>query len=136
MMHSARSWAVFVSVWLALFLASSPAQEKKAQDETLVKDLELLQGKWELFHGNEGGAAAVHSIKEIKGSREALRRYDAKTGKLVREHTVEFALSRSGEVRVSTFYPVGGDPKRGLSFVYKVDADSFYDVPGLLQGDS
>jgi hypothetical protein len=136
-MHSTRSMAIFVCVWLSSFPASSPAQEEKAPDKTLATDLELLQGKWELFHGNEGGAAAaLHSVKEIKGSQETLRRYDAKTGKLIREHTVEFALARSGDVRVFTFYAVGGDPKQGLSFVYKVDADNFYDISGVLQGDA
>jgi hypothetical protein len=89
------------------------------------------------LHGNEGkGAPSIRSIKEIKGNQETLRRYDVKTGKLTREHSVDFALSRSGDVRVFTFYPVGGDPKQGQSFVYKVDAENFYDIPGLLQTDA
>ena len=132
-MHSARSRTVILCFWVALFSASLQAQEVKAPDEALAKDLELLQGKWELFHGTE---VPFHSTKEIKGNQETVRRYDAKTGKLIREHTVEFALARSGEVRVFTFYPVGGDPKQGGSFVYKLDGDKFYDIPGLLQGET
>jgi len=115
----------------------NPAPENKAQDkapaDVLAQDLELLQGAWELVHGNEGqGAPTVRSIKRIEGQRETLRRYDVKTGALTREHSVEFVLARSGAVRVFTFYPVGGDPKQGQSFVYKVDAENFYDIPGLL----
>ena len=125
------------SLGLAALVALAGAQEKPAEVEALAKDLELLQGTWELMHGNEGvGAPTVRSIKEIKGNRETLRRYDVKSGKLNREHSVDFVLSMSGSVRVLTFYPVGGDMKQGLSFVYKVDAENFYDIPGLLHGDS
>jgi hypothetical protein len=116
---------------------SAAAQDKAPNDDPLVQDLKLLQGKWELLHGNEGkGAPTLRSVKEIEGNRETLRRYDAKSGKRMREHTVEFILSRSGDVRVFTFYSVGGDPKQGQSFVYKVDAENFYDIPGLLHGDT
>lgn len=110
--------------------------EEKPGDDPLAKDLQLLQGKWELLHGNEGkGPPTIQSIKEIKGNRETLRRYEIKTQKLTREHSVDFALSQSGDVRVFTFYGVGGNPKDGMSFVYKVDAENFYDIPGVLQGD-
>lgn len=130
-------WATVVSFGLGSFVASVAAQDKAPDNDPLAQDLELLQGKWELLHGKEGtDAPALRSVKEIEGNREALRRYDFKTGKLVREHSVEFILSRSGDVRVFTFYSVGGDPKRGQSFVYKVDGESFYDVSGLLQGET
>jgi len=122
---------------LGWLVASTTAQEKAPDDDPLAEDLKLLQGKWELLHGNEGrGAPTLRSVKEIKGNRETLRRYDAKTGQLKRENTVEFVLSRSGDVRVFTFYPVGGDPKQGMSFVYKVTAESFFDIPGLLHGNT
>jgi hypothetical protein len=113
------------------------AEDPKSDADPLAHDLELLQGKWELMHGNEGkGAPTIQSIKEIKGNRETLRRYDVKTGKVTREHSVDFILSNSGSVRVFTFYAVDGDPKLGQSFIYKVDADNFYDIPGLLQADT
>ena len=123
--------ATVVSLGLGRLAA---AQDKAPNDDPLAQDLKLLQGKWELLHGN--GGPTLRSVKEIEGNRETLRRYDAKSGKLIREHTVEFVLSRSGDVRVFTFYSVGGDAKQGQSFVYKVDGQSFYDIPGLLQGDN
>lgn len=115
-----------------------PTQAQDARPaDGLAEDLRLLQGKWEMLHGNDGaGGPALYSVKEIAGNRETLRRYDAKTGKKIREHEVEFTLSASGDVRIFTFYGVGGDPKQGLSFIYKVDAKNFYDIPGLLQGDA
>jgi len=136
-MRFLRSLATVVSLGLAALVVSAEAQEEKPADDPLVQDLKLLQGKWELLHGNEGKEGpTLRSIKEIAGNRETLRRYDVKSGKLIREHSVEFTLIRSGDVRVFTFYSVGGDPKQGQSFLYKVDGESFYDVSGLLQGET
>jgi hypothetical protein len=146
-MHLARSFTVMMALGLAVFSPPAAAQDPKPQDpqpqdnqpqeEVLAADLKLLQGTWEMLHGNDGGGAAtIRSVKQIEGNRETLRRYDARTGELTHDHSVELALSRSGDVRVLTFYPVGGDPKRGLSFVYQVDAENFYDIPGLLHGDN
>ena len=134
-MHRISLVAAIAFVGLA-WQAAGEAQDAKAAD-VLAEDLKLLQGKWEQLHGNDGaGGPTLYSVKEIAGNRETLRRYDAKTGKKIHEHEVEFILSTSGDVRVFTFYGVGGDPKQGLSFIYKVDAENFYDVPGLLKGDA
>ena len=54
---------------------------------------------------------------------------------MVHEHSVELQLTQSGSVRVCTFYGVGGSPDDGQSFVYKVDDENFWDIPGVLQGD-
>ena len=137
----ARLLATMISLSLALWALPTAAQQAKPEDsksdeDVLAQDLKLLQGQWEMLHGNEGrGEPTIRSVKEIEGNRETLRRYDARTGQLTHEHSVEFTLSRSGDVRVCTFYSVGGDAKDGLSFVYKVDAENFYDIPGLLDGD-
>ena len=105
-------------------------------DKDLVADLALLQGTWELLHGNQGKTpATTRSVKTIKGNTETLRRYSIETGKLKHEHSVEFELSKSGSVRVFTFYAPGGSPENGLSYVYKVDKNNFFDIPGLLHGD-
>jgi hypothetical protein len=126
-----------VALALAASGTLSHSQDKEPDDAALAEDLKLLQGKWEMLHGNEGkGPPTIRSVKEISGNRETVRRYEIATGKLLREHSVDFTLSTSGNVRVFTFYGVGGDPKQGASFVYKVTADYFYDVPGLLQGDT
>ena len=134
-MRNAIHLAVVVYLGVFSFVAFAEAQAEKNEDDIVVRDLKLLEGKWELLHG-ESGSGALRSIKEIKGNRETLRRYDANTGKLIREHEVEFKLSRSGEIRVFTFYPIDGDPQQGQSFIYKVDAENFYDVTGLLQGET
>jgi len=136
-MRGSLSWAALALLCLIFSAMALPAQEKKGDADPLADDLKLLQGKWEMMHGKDAaGQPVLHSIKEIKGNKETLRRYDIKTGKLKSEHTVAFTLSASGDVHVFTFYPVGGEPKQGASFVYKVDAENFYDIPGLLHGDT
>jgi hypothetical protein len=136
-MRSTILLAALAFVCLTCSTMLAQVEDKKADVDPLADDLKLLQGKWELMHGSDDkGQPTIHSTKEIKGNEETLRRYDVKTGKLTREHTVAFALSQSGDVRVFTFYPVGGDPKQGASFVYKVDGGNFYDIPGLLHGDT
>ena len=128
------AWAC-VAISLAGLATSVHGEGDKLDGDAIAGDLKLLQGKWELLHGNEGkGPAKIRSVKEIIGNRETLRRYDAGSDKLLHEHSVDFKLSVSGSVHVFTFYSVGGDPKEGQSFVYKVDANNFYDIPGLLRG--
>ncbi len=123
-----------MAVWFLAISASAVTAQDDADDPTAA-DLKLLQGEWELFHGNEGkGAPTIRSVKEIVGNRETLRRFDIATGKKLHEHSVDFKLSQSGNVHVFTFYAVGGDPRNGGSFVYKVDENNFWDIPGLLRG--
>jgi len=110
----------------------SPAKEYKG----LAADLALLQGSWELIHGKDGkGTPSTRSVKTIEGNKETLRRYNLQTGQLRVEHTSEFTLTKSGSIRVFTFYKVGDTTKNGLSYVYCVDKENFYDIPGLLHGD-
>lgn len=122
-------------VGILALMSALQAQVAEGNLDPIARDYKLLEGKWELLHGNEGkGPPTIRSVKEVKGDRETLRRYNIAENKLIHEHTVEFTLRESGDVRVFTFYPVGGDPDDGHSFVYKLDADDFYDIPGLLQG--
>ena len=118
------------------YLVRADDEAKKEIDKDLAGDLALLQGSWELIHGNEGdGPPTIRSVKVVEGNVETLRRYDINTGELKHEHSVEFKLTKSGNVRVFTFHRVGAPPKFGLSYVYKIDKDDFYDIPGLLHGD-
>lgn len=119
--------ACAVFVCLCSLAAFGQEEVSKIDDKELAADLNMLQGSWELMHGK------TRSVKTIEGNKETLRRYDAKTGELRSEHSVTFELSKSGAVRVFTFYLQPGGPS--MSFVYKVDKDNFYDIPGLLHGD-
>ncbi|QDU38072.1 hypothetical protein Mal4_23920 [Maioricimonas rarisocia] len=106
-----------------------------ADDTELARDLELLQGKWEMRHGMDAtGKPTILSIRTITDNTETVERFDIRTGEVKHRHTVQFQLSKSGNVRVFTFFVVGANPSRGASAVYKVDKENLWDVPGLLQG--
>lgn len=137
---------IAVSISLLAVCLFANAQEKTVQktktsnsktankiDADLVADLKLIQGSWELQHGGKN-RPTTRSVKTIKGNIETLKRYNNKTGKKTHEHSVEIKLSKSGAVRVCTFFRVGGTPENGLSFVYRLDTENYYDIPGLLQG--
>lgn len=105
----------------------------KELDKELAADLVLLQGTWTMDHGGGGkGPPDTRSIKTIEGNKETVKRFDITTGKLKHEHTVNFILSKSGGARVFTFYPDGGTPEDGLSYVYKLQDKLFIEVAGLL----
>lgn len=118
----------------------SPAEETQSSEEEprtsendpeLKADLEKLQGTWELYHGNElKGAPNTRSVKIIEGNVETMRRYNLQ-GKLAREWQMEFILQKDGDLKIYTFYPVGGKPGQGASFLYHIKGDRFFDVPGL-----
>lgn len=134
-MHRLLASAIVLSA-LASDTAVLSAQDGAAADKDLAADLEMLQGSWQLLHGNEGqGPPTIRSVKTVKGNKETLRRYHIATGEQFHEHTIEFKLTKSGGVRVFTFFSVGDSPENGLSFVYKVDKGNFYDIPGLLHGN-
>lgn len=105
--------------------------EQAEEDSDLVQDRKLIQGTWELQHN--GGK--TRSVKTIKGNTETLRRFNKATGPKTSEHSVQLKLSKTGDVRVCTFYGIGRTAESGLSFVYKVDKENFYDIPGLLNGE-
>lgn len=132
--------ALFGLVLSLIPFASTYAEQEDPQGDghgELAADLQLLQGTWELLHGDdEGSSPTVRSVKAIVGNRETVRRYRHPSGELMSEHTVEFALTKSGGVRVFTFFPVGKSPKTGQSYVYKVGRNDFFDIPGILNDKS
>lgn len=127
----------FCCLGLALFtvapLAVQADEEPRTSenDPELQEDLKKLQGTWELYHGNElKGAPTIRSVKMIKGNIETMRRYNLQ-GKLAREWQVEFILQKDGDLKIFTYYPVGGKPGQGASFLYRIQGDRFFDVPGM-----
>ena len=104
-------------------------------DAELKEDLKKLQGTWELYHGNElKGPPNTRSVKIIEGNMETMQRYNLQ-GNMVREWQVEFILQKDGDLKIFTYYPVGGKPGQGASFLYRIQGDRFYDVPGMFTGE-
>jgi len=113
--------------------AARDEDESKKVDDELQKDLERLQGTWQRVSIDADGNVQPRQLKVIKGNQETLTNYDS-SGDVSRRHTVEFKLERSGDVKIFTFAAPGrlDDPKAAISYIYKLDEDVFYDVPGLL----
>ncbi len=128
---------VFVAIsGIAATSVCISGDETKDVDKDLADDLALMQGTWELDHENKlNGLVANRDLKIIEGNKETVQRFDRATGELKHEHSIEFRLSKSSNVRVFTFYAVGDSPEDGASYVYKVDKKNFFEASGLLQGE-
>ena len=108
----------------------------RSDDKDLAADLKLLQGSWEQTFGNDGtGKPTIRLVKTIDGNTETRREYLLKTGEVRNETIADFKLSKSGDVRVFTFHFRGTPDDQNLSYVYSVDKNIFYDVPGLLHSE-
>lgn len=105
----------------------------RTDDPDLTADLKLLQGSWEQTFGNNG--TPVRVVKTIEGNTETRRSYEIKTGKIRVETVADFTLSKSGAARVFTFHFKDAPDDEKYSYIYSVDASSFYDVPGVLHGE-
>jgi hypothetical protein len=125
---------------LATVLAGSAAagEPGPGNDEAMLKqDLARLQGTWEIRGRMQG--RWVRSVQAIQGNQSTVTRYD-ENGKVLAAHTAQFALSRDGRVRLFTFWnqEFTAGPNKGKtraerrSFVYRVDANTFYEARGLL----
>lgn len=134
-MKNAIRTVLFGLMLVGAFVVMSNAEDDKQANKELEADLKLLQGTWELHHGGRG-KPTTRSVKTVVGNKETLQRFSVATGKKTHEHSVEFKLSKSGDVHVMTFYRVGGNPDLGMSYVYKVSEQDFWDIPGLLHGDT
>lgn len=119
-------------------LAAEPSAAGTRNDDELSK----LQGRWERqLSAEEMNSGLDRVVKEVKGNKETVTYY-GEDEKVLRRHTVEFTLSRSGDLHVFTFtnMEVTDGPAKGTkmkepySYVYRVDDKHFFEVYGLLPG--
>jgi hypothetical protein len=138
-----------VSAFLAVLVASMlfccpsiPILAESAKPDG--GDLDRLQGKWERELTEENTKAGLRRvIKEIKGNKETVAFY-GEGDKLQRRQTVDFRLERNGDVHVFTYFNFevtdgdGAGTKRqaSVSYVYRVDLEFFFEVTGLLPGQT
>jgi hypothetical protein len=116
---------------------SEIAGDEKSDVVTAETDLANIQGSWELTFESNG--KTVRTVKEIKGNKTTLTRYDEK-GDVIHAHTSEFKLDVSGRVRIHTFFNLEvtagegkGEKFQGPhSYVYALYGDTWIEVQGLL----
>jgi len=108
------------------------AEDNKAPDDPeLKKDFAALQGVWE-YHKIDGGRI----LKTHNGNQTTLAHFDS-SGKLAsnRGFMTEFKLEKSGEVKIFTFareHEQLDNKKEAMSYIYRLDGDTLYEVPALL----
>jgi len=115
--------------------------EKPQEEEMLAKDLEQLQGTWELVRQVQG--RTLRSVKVITGHKTTLTRHDQQ-GTAYWAHTSQFKIAISGRVRIFTFFnlDVTAGPSKGqrveysTSFIYRVDSHSLIEGHGLMIGQN
>lgn len=97
--------------------------------DSKADSLSELQGKWEMTLTIDG--QSIRTIKTIKGSQETIQRFDARTNKLIGEHSSDLEASVDGDVKILTFQ-ILGQPVAPKSYVYKVENDNLYEITGIL----
>jgi hypothetical protein len=101
-----------------------------------------VEGKWERRYKDEAGNS-FHVVKQHQDGQTTLTTYNEK-GEVVSQHKSQYKLRKTDEVRVFTYSnievtegPAKGQKSAGpFSYVYRIQDDSFYEVWGVLQGDS
>lgn len=119
---------------LCVLLWSGPAFAGSVEED----DAASVQGRWQRLTKDSQGRT-VRFEKEHRGRKTILTAFD-EAGAVAYSHTSEFELSRSGKVRVFTYFnlvvagtkPAGAEERR--SYIYKVEGDRFFEVQGLLIG--
>lgn len=121
-------------------VAQDVAHEGKASQPS-EGQLAEVQGRWERVEPEGSEASYKRATKEIKGNQETVTYFDA-DGKVVRQHKVDFKLSRMGDVNVFTYtnWEATEGPQKGtkmpgpVSYVYRVSEKQFREAWGFLPG--
>jgi len=108
------------------------------EDEDLVKDLEMLQGRWQRLTHNDAGEVTMSQEKYVEGNMETMTNFSDK-GDVTRKWGARFRLEKHGPVRIIQFYEIisltgrnaGRTHATNFSYVYHVDEKVFLDCPGL-----
>lgn len=106
--------------------AAVPSTEN---DEELAADLQALQGSWR-HHFWKNGKLVERMIVKFDGTTNTTQWID-ENDKVLRGRTGTFELSRSGGVKVMTFY-LGGKGSDSSSFIYTLSGNQFRIVSGML----
>jgi uncharacterized protein (TIGR03067 family) len=123
------------------FAASGPSVFGAEGAAASQDDIAQVQGRWEREEPQGSDASYKRATKEIRGDKETVTYYDA-DGKIVRQHKVDFKLSRTGDVNVFTYtnWEATEGPQKGTkmpgsaSYIYRVGEKQFREVWGFLPG--
>jgi hypothetical protein len=108
---------------------------------TQQQELASVQGKWKRTVKTDGGILTL--VKEHVGNKTTLSILDPNDGILAVKSS-EFRLELDGKVRVFTYFnnlftagPQAGQADKAFkSYIYRVHGDTFFEIHGMLKGDS
>ncbi len=111
-------------------------------DAALQQDYAAIGGTWQREMRDEQGRTLVVTKSEQDGMSLVTIR-DAQ-GKILHSHHSQYKLERSGEVRIFRYWnrTVTDGPDKGRidtqtrSYIYRIHADRFYEIHGLLLEDT
>ena len=119
---------------------TSPAGENRTL--LVLERMPGIVGKWERHAKNEAGQPH-RIVKEHKAGKTTLTVYD-EAGTIVYQHQSKYKLSRSGEIRIFTFFDMEATagPDKGKkrsdteSYAYRINGDLFYEFRGVVLSDT
>lgn len=123
---------------LFVLLASLLLGNVVAQDATKIDD-QTIEGKWVAKESSRNGP--IKLVKEHSGGRTTVTAFDS-ANRVLYSKTSEYHTERQGNVKVMVFknskFTAGPDAgktdNRTKSYVYRVDANRFYEVRGIVIG--
>src|SRR2546421_3997061 len=139
---SVASRSVAMLAVMILSMRATPTRAADAKEESSSQSQEAeVQGRWEREEPQGSDASYRRATKEVNGTKETVTYFDA-DGKVVRQHKVDFKLSRAGDVNIFTYtnWEATEGPQKGtkmpgpVSYVYRVSEKQFREAWGFLPG--
>jgi hypothetical protein len=123
------------------FLAGVLALAGNCAADDNADELKRVEGRYERTYTNNAGTL-FRVIKEIAGDQEVVTHFDD-VGNIVMANTATIKVEKRGPVRVFSFFNavITAGPNKGdqhfetVSYIYRVNDDSFVEVWGMLEGD-
>ena len=139
-----RVASLSLTLLAVLFLSPRTAPVRAAEEKdqaTSEGQLAEVQGRWEREEPQGSDASYKRATKEINGTKETVTYFDA-DGKVVRQHKVDFKLSRVGDVNIFTYtnWEATEGPQKGtklpgpVSYIYRVSEKQYREAWGFLPG--
>jgi len=124
-----------------VFLIVLSAQFALRGDDDNAAELKRVGGRFERHFQNAAGIT-FRSVKDVDGDQSTVTTYDD-VGNVIESHGSTIKVEKRGPVRVLSFFnlAVTAGPNKGhvelgtSSYIYRMEADVFTEVWGLLEGD-
>lgn len=115
--------------------------QQKTVEELEQEDLDAIQGEWERPLLDKQNIVVGRAVKAIAGTTETVT-YSDRQGNVLSSHRATISVKRLGPVRLFLYkdgiYTAG--PRKGQkqagqgAYIYKVRADRFIEIQGMLVG--